>query len=68
MRESAVSAKVWKLILLNPLTHVVICFRDVYNAEFHALSWALFAGMTLVAFLGGGWIVAHAKVKINEYI
>jgi lipopolysaccharide transport system permease protein len=68
IREGMVSPSVWKMILLNPLAHVVICFRDVYNAEMHATSWAAFAGMAFGLVLVGGWVVTRARIKINEYI
>lgn len=66
--ESLVGPKVWKLIELNPLSHVVICFRDAYYLDFHPWSWAIFAGMTLVVFLLGERVILRTKTLINEYI
>ena len=66
--ENMVGGIIWKLILLNPLAHVVICFRDVYNATFHATSWLIFTGMSVSAFFIGLIVITRAKVLINEYI
>ena len=66
--EAMVGEAIWKLILLNPLAHVVICFRDVYNLTFHGTSWFIFTGMSFSAFLLGIVIITKTKVLINEYI
>ncbi len=66
--ETMVSPQLWTLIQLNPLSHIVICFRDVFNAEFHASSWVIFTILALVSALLGGWIINRAKLLINEYI
>lgn len=66
--EAMLGAERWQYILLNPLSHIVICFRDIYYAQFHPLSWAVFAAMALAAFLLGGWIITRTKLMINEYI
>ena len=68
IQESTVSPALWRLITLNPLAHVVICFRDVYNAQFHGMSWTVFTAMTVISFVVGGWVITKAKIKINEYI
>jgi len=67
--ESFVGPTIWKLILfLNPLSHVVIPFRDVLQGGFHPASWLAFAGMALVVFAAGAWTVNRTKVYINEYL
>jgi lipopolysaccharide transport system permease protein len=66
--ESMVGEAIWKLILLNPLAHVVICFRDVYNFDFHVVSWFIFATMSIFSFLIGLVVITKTKVLINEYI
>jgi lipopolysaccharide transport system permease protein len=58
----------WRLLMLNPLAHIVICFRDVFQAEFHPLSWGLFVVITFAALLLGAWILMRARIRINEYI
>lgn len=68
VNEELVSERVWSVIQLNPLSHVVICFRDVFYAEFHATSWIIFVTMALLAFIPGAWLMNKAKILINEYI
>lgn len=67
--ESMVGPAMWRLILIfNPLSHIVICFRDVLQGEFHFLSWIAFCAMAALAFCAGAWTVTRAKVYINEYL
>ena len=66
--ETMIGPTAWKIILWNPLAHIVICFRDIFNSSFHPTSWLIFSGMSLVFFLIGGWMVTRTKVMINEYI
>lgn len=68
LSKSIVGEKLWGIILLNPLAHVVICFRDIFQAEFHPDSWTIFALMALMAFGIGSWVIRRTKVLINEYI
>lgn len=68
VNESMVGEKIWRYILLNPLSHIVICFRDVFYATFHMWSWIIFIGMSLFAFLIGGFVITRTKLLINEYI
>lgn len=66
--ESMVGKKIWRYILLNPLTHPIICFRDVFNTTFHIESWVIFLSMALLTF-GLGWcVITKTKLLINEYI
>lgn len=66
--EAMVGQTMWRYIQLNPLAHVVICFRDVFNASLHLSSWIIFTSMSLVAFLIGAWVITRTKLLINEYI
>lgn len=68
LNESIVGSKMWRYIMLNPLAHIIICFRDVFYATFHMWSWVIFAGMSLGFFLLGGWVITRTKLLINEYI
>jgi lipopolysaccharide transport system permease protein len=68
VNEKMVGKIIWKIILYNPLAHVVICFRDIYNASFHPLSWFIFAAMSMSAFVLGGLVITKTKILINEYI
>lgn len=65
---SIVGGRMWQLIQFNPLSHIVICFRDVYYLQFTLLSWALFALMAGASFLTGAWVINRAKLLINQYI
>ncbi len=63
-----VGEKMWRLILLNPLSHIVICFRSVYHMEFPAISWAIFIAISLTSFMLGAWVINRTKLLINQYI
>jgi lipopolysaccharide transport system permease protein len=67
--EHIVGPTIWKLILvLNPLSHIVISFRDVLEGEFHPISWIVFAAIAMLAYAAGAWTVNRTKVYINEYL
>ena len=66
--ESMVGRKIWNLVLWNPLSHIIICFRDIFYAEFHLSSWVVFLGMAGIVFIVGAWVIARTKILINEYI
>lgn len=68
INETMVNPKIWKIIMLNPLSHPVICFRDVFWGEFHLTSWIVFITLSLISFSIGGLIITKAKITINEYI
>jgi lipopolysaccharide transport system permease protein len=67
-KESVVGARVWQLILCNPLSHVVIAFHDVFFAEFHPWSWGIFLAMSLGVFLVGAYTFTCARIRINDYL
>lgn len=66
--ETLVSESIWQIVRLNPLSHIVICFRDVFDAQFHPESWLIFSVMTLIVFVLGAWVIDKTKTLINEYI
>ena len=66
--KEMVGERIWRYILWNPLSHVIICFRDIFEARFHFWSWAIYAAMSLVVFFLGDWVIARTKLLINEYI
>jgi lipopolysaccharide transport system permease protein len=68
LHEAMVGEKLWSVVMLNPLAHVVVCFRDVFQGEFHALSWTIFAAAAALAFSCGAWVIGRTKTLINEYI
>ncbi len=68
LSESMVSPKVWNLILLNPFSHILICFRDTFLGQFHAASWNIFIIMSIFTFIFGSFIINKFKLLINEYI
>jgi len=63
-----VGERIWRYILWNPLSHVIICFRDIFEARFHFESWVIYAFMSLAAFFIGDWVITRTKLLINEYI
>jgi ABC-type polysaccharide/polyol phosphate export permease len=68
VRESMVGSGVWQLLLWNPLTHFVICFRDVFLGEFHPISWVFSSVLSLLMLALGSWTIKKTKTLINEYI
>lgn len=66
--EAMVGEKTWALLMWNPLAHYVICFRDVFQAEFHPVSWIVASLLALVMFWLGSWTIQKTKVLINEYL
>ncbi len=63
-----VGETVWRYIMFNPLSHIVICFRDIYYLQFHPWSWLIFILMAALSFILGGWVINRTKVLINQYI
>ncbi len=65
---SMVGGKMWSLILLNPLSHIIISFRDLLWGSFHPWSWLIFLIMSMGIFILGHILITKAKRMINEYI
>lgn len=65
---SIVGDRVWSYMLLNPLSHIVICFRDIYYCEFSPLSWFVFVGISIFSFIIGSLSISKAKMIINQYV
>lgn len=68
LNESIVGERIWRFVLLNPLAHVVICFRNVFDGNFNPVSWAVFTTISVIALLTGSAVMGRAKTLINEYI
>lgn len=68
LAPSMVSERVWSIVMLNPLAHVVVVFRDVLQGNFHPASWIVFASMSLGVLLLGAWVIGRMKVLVNEYL
>ena len=68
LRQEMVSERVWFVVLLNPLSHVVIAFRDVFEGELHPISWLVFIVSALVSWLIGSWILRRTRLWINDLI
>jgi ABC-type polysaccharide/polyol phosphate export permease len=66
--DSMVRGSIWQLITFNPLSHIIISFRDVFWGNFHFWSWLIFLFMSIGVFLLGHFIIMKAKRIINEYI
>jgi len=59
---------VWELVQWNPLSHMVIPFRDVFYGTFHPTSWLIFTFLSAAAFITGAWVISKTKLLIREYI
>ena len=68
LTEEIVGERMWGWVLLNPLAHVIIAFRDVLEGAFHAQSWIIFSAMAVFCFVVGSWVIHRMKTRINEYI
>jgi homopolymeric O-antigen transport system permease protein len=68
LSQAMVPPRLWTIILLNPLAHPIIAFRDVLEGGFHPESWAIFVALALGSLAAGGWLITRAKVAINEYL
>lgn len=68
MNKSMTGGVGWFIIILNPLSHIVIAFRDVFTAQLHPISWAVFASLAALMFFIGNIAINKAKTLINEYI
>ncbi len=68
INDSMVGGSLWRWIMLNPLSHIVIPFRDVFWGNFHLWSWIIFIVMSIAVFFLGTLVITKAKRLINEYI
>lgn len=68
LTETMAGPRLWGILLLNPLSHIVIVFRDVFTGTFHPTSWGLFAVMSLTTFVVGAVAIHKAKAVVNEYL
>jgi lipopolysaccharide transport system permease protein len=66
--DSMVRGSIWQLITFNPLSHIVISFRDVLWGNFHLWSWVIFLSLSITVFLLGQFVITKAKRIISEYI
>jgi lipopolysaccharide transport system permease protein len=66
--RTMVSPTVWTVVLLNPLTHVVVCFRDVFACQCHPLSWLIFGSMAILAIIIGAWMLTFFRLRVVEYL
>lgn len=60
-----------KLIHMNPLTHMIIVFRDVWTpgaAGLHINSWIYFSGLSLFLFLIGHFLTQKAKKFVGDLV
>jgi len=66
--EAITGPRAWRIINLNPLSHAVICFRDVFHATFHFQSWVVFVLASLGLLMIGTLVITKTRLLINEYI
>jgi len=68
INDSMVDGSIWQVIMLNPLSHIIVSFRDTFWGSFHSWSWVIFLSMSTAAFLLGHLVITKTKRIINEYI
>ena len=68
LTEAMVGAVFWKIILCNPLAHIVIVFRDVFYGTMHPISWVIFASFSILVLLIGATFISKMRIAINEFI
>ena len=68
LSKSMTGGTIWLIIMANPISHMVIAFRDAFNGEFHPISWVVFVSLSAGAFLIGDLAITKGKTLINEYI
>lgn len=68
LHESMTGSALWQYVMFNPLSHIIISFRDVFLGNFHLSSWIFFLTQSIGAFLLGNVAMLKAKQVINEYI
>lgn len=69
LTEAGTNEQLWQIIQMNPLSHVVICFRDVLTGDaVHPWSWVIFLGSALMSAFAGALVINRAKLAIREYI
>jgi lipopolysaccharide transport system permease protein len=68
LNDSMVGGTIWRMIMINPLSHIILSFRDVLWGTFHLWSWVVFFILSVVVFLSGNFVILKAKRLINEYI
>lgn len=68
LNDSMVGGTIWRMIMINPLSHIIISFRDVFWGSFHLWSWIIFIVISIAVFFLGNLVITKAKRLINEYI
>ncbi len=68
IQDSMMGGTLWKWIRFNPLSHVIIPFRDVFWGTLHLWSWAIFIFTSIIIFFLGDLFITKTKRLINEYI
>lgn len=69
LRQDMVSEKVWFTVMLNPLSHVVVAFRDVmYGEKLHTESWIVFIVTAWVSWQLGSTVLRRNRLWINDLI
>jgi lipopolysaccharide transport system permease protein len=68
LSRTITGGSIWVIITANPLSHLVIAFRDTFNGEFPPISWVVFENVSGGAFLVGDLAIREGKTLINEYI
>jgi lipopolysaccharide transport system permease protein len=68
LQESMTGSSLWRYVMVNPLSHIIISFRDIFLGSFHLWSWIIFLGYSIGVFLLGNFAMRKAKQIINEYI
>ena len=68
INKNMVNDYYWNIIMLNPFSHLIICFRNIYYAEFSPISWLIITPLSLIIFLFGFWVINKTKYIIGHYV
>ena len=68
INKNMVNDYYWNIIMMNPFSHLIICFRNIYYAEFSPFSWLIITLSSLIIFLFGFWVINKTKYIIGHYV
>tara|TARA_Y100000589_G_C27172517_1_gene637319 strand:- start:981 stop:1766 length:786 start_codon:yes stop_codon:yes gene_type:complete len=68
INQNMVNGFYWNIIMLNPFSHFIVCFRDLYYYQFHFTSWLVLLLISLISFFLGLWLINKTEHIIGQFI